>query len=551
MEVFQQQVAPVADSLVGSALVGLVPLLVVFVALGGLRMRAHFAGLLALGTAVLVAVLAFGMPWSQAVSAGAQGALFGLIPILWILVNAIWVHDLTVRAGSFDVLRRLMGRISDDRRVQTVVIAFCFGGLLEALAGFGAPVAITVVMVVGLGYPPLKAAAAVLVANTAPVAFGAMAVPIVTAGRVAAPTPADAEALADVVAAITGRQTPVLALVVPLILVAMLDGRRGVRETWVPAVSCGAAFAVAQFAVSNYFVWELTDIVAALAGIGAVLAHSAVVRARRVAVPATGGVVTAESRPSDPRRDSWRAVAPYLIIIAVFGVAKIPAVDRLLARLTITTDGWPGLAIAAPGCDPAAPKCLLVNDFSINPVATAGSLLLLSGLITAVLLKVRAGEVLRAYGETVVKLRHTIVTVMSVLALAFVMNKAGMTGTIGVWMASAGGVFALLSPVLGWLGVAVTGSDTSSNALFAKLQASAGTQAGIDPALLVSANTSGGVVGKMVSPQSLAVATAATGTTGQEGELFRRVIGYSIALLAVMAVLVYLQSTPVLSWMLP
>ncbi len=263
--VYVQELEPVAGSLALSALVAALPLLTVLVLLGAVRMKAHRAGLIGLLAAGLVACLVYGMPFSQAASGAVQGAAFGLFPIMWIVVNALWVYRMTVRTRHFDILRRSFGRLSDDPRIQALVIAFCFGALLEALAGFGAPVAISSVMLVALGFDPVRAAVVSLVANTAPVAFGAMGTPVVTLAQVTGLPLHD-------VASVVGRQTPLLALVVPLVLVGLVDGRRGLRETWVPALVCGAAFAVAQFAAANYVSAQLADIAAALAGAGALVA---------------------------------------------------------------------------------------------------------------------------------------------------------------------------------------------------------------------------------------------------------------------------------------
>ncbi|MFD6751699.1 L-lactate permease, partial [Streptomyces anthocyanicus] len=318
---YVQELEPVADSLGLSALVAALPLVVVLVLLGGVRMKAHLAGLAGLLAAALVACLAYGMPVGQTLSSAAQGAAFGLFPILWIVVNALWVYRMTVRTRHFDILRRSFGRLSDDPRIQALVVAFCFGALLEALAGFGAPVAICSVMLVALGFDPVRAAVVALVANTAPVAFGAMGTPVVTLAQVTG-LPLDS------VASVVGRQTPLLALVVPLVLVGLVDGRRGLRETWVPALVCGVAFAAAQFAVSNYLSAQLADIAASLAGAAALVAVP------RTRVPATESVrasVLTGTRSEDldepdPRREVLRAYAPYALIVVVFSVAQIPVV---------------------------------------------------------------------------------------------------------------------------------------------------------------------------------------------------------------------------------
>ncbi|MFF2523562.1 L-lactate permease [Streptomyces liangshanensis] len=537
---FEQRLHPVAGSLALSALVAALPLAAVLILLGGLRVRAHRAGLTGLAVAVLVAWLTFGMPLGQTLSAGAQGVLFGLFPIMWIVVNALWVYRMTVRTHHFDILRRSFGRLSDDPRIQALVVAFCFGALLEALAGFGAPVAISAVMLVALGFDPVKAAVVALVANTAPVAFGAMGTPVVTLAQVTGLP-------LDTVASVVGRQTPLLALVVPLVLVGLVDGRRGLRETWLPALVCGIAFAAAQFAASNFVSAQLADIAAALAGAAALVAvPSAREPAREeVRVAVLTGVRSGDLDEEDPRREVLRAYAPYALIVVIFSLAQVPPVKDLLAKATQVFD-WPFLDVSDAEGRPVG-----ANVFSLPLVATGGTLVLLAGLLTAGVLGVRAADAAREWAATVGELRYAILTVTSVLALAYVMNLSGQAATIGHFVAAAGAGLAFLSPILGWFGVAVTGSDTSANALFGALQVTAARESGLSPALLAAANSSGGVLGKMISPQNLAIACAAVGLAGKEGDLLRKVLPWSLGLLLVMCLIVLGQSTAVLGWMLP
>ncbi|MBC7268850.1 MAG: L-lactate permease [Streptomyces sp.] len=537
---YVQELEPVGGSLGLSALVAALPLLIVLVLLGGVRMKAHLAGLTGLLAAVAVAWLAYGMPLDQTLSSAAQGAAFGLFPILWIVVNALWVYRMTVRTRHFDILRRSFGRLSDDPRIQALVIAFCFGALLEALAGFGAPVAICSVMLVALGFEPVRAAVVALVANTAPVAFGAMGTPVVTLAQVT-------DLPLDTVASVVGRQTPLLALVVPLVLIGLVDGRRGLRETWVPALACGVAFAVAQFAASNYVSAQLADIGAALAGAGALVAVPSARKpaAEPVRAAVLTGVRSEELDEDDPRGEVVRAYAPYALIVAVFSVAQIPAVKDWLARATQSYD-WPALNVVGPDGDPVGG-----NVFTWPIVSTGGTLVLLAGVCTAVVLGVHARVAVREWAATVHELRFAILTVTSVLALAYVMNLSGQAATIGYFVAAAGAGLAFLSPVLGWFGVAVSGSDTSANALFGALQVTAARESGLSPELLAAANSSGGVLGKMISPQNLTIACAAVGLAGREGDLLRKVLPWSLGLLLVMCLIVVGQSSPVLEWMLP
>ncbi|MGI8780989.1 MAG: L-lactate permease [Solirubrobacteraceae bacterium] len=551
---YQQVYEPVGDSLGLSAIFAVLPLITLFVLLGGLKWSAHWAALSSLAVAIVVALAVYTMPVGQALDSALLGAVFGLFPIMWIVWNAIWIYNMTEATGHFAVLRRSFGRVSDDQRVQAVIIAFCFGALLEALAGFGTPVAITAVMLIALGFQPMKAAAVALVANTAPVAFGAIAIPIITLAEITGIPKED-------LGAMVGRQTPVLALFVPLILVGMVDGMRGVRQTWPAAVVGGFVFAIAQFACSNYVSVELTDIVASLLATGAIVAllqvwqPSEPIRGERLQRgPAIAGAATADAaleaevrRKQDDHRDSrgeiLGAYAPYLIIIAVFALAQLGPVKTFLADAG-TEFGWPGLDIRDAEGEPAS-----ATTFKLNWLSAAGTLLLISGLLTMVALKVSPRRALQVYGRSLDQLKWATLTVAAVLGLAFVMNLSGQTITLGLWIAGAGGILAFLSAIIGWLGVAVTGSDTSSNSLFGALQVSAAREAGLDPTLLAAANSSGGVLGKMISPQNLAIGAAAVGLGGREGELFRRVFGWSVLLLAIMCVLVYLQSTAVLSWM--
>jgi lactate permease len=554
---YQQVLDPVSDSLFLSSLVAMLPLATLFVLLGGLKLRAHVAGLAALLVAILVAILVYEMPVGTSLAAATEGAAFGLFPIMWIVWNAIWIYNMTVETGHFAVLRRSFATISDDQRIQAVIIAFCFGALLEALAGFGTPVAITAVMLIAVGFKPMKAAAVALVANTAPVAFGAIAIPIVTlAGLTDLPK--------EDLGAMVGRQTPILALFVPLILVGMVDGMRGVRAVWPAAMVAGLTFAVGQFVSSNFISVELTDIIGSLLAVAALVAFLRVWSpGEPLLVEETGGgrpaiAGAAESDPGHEQRVARRegtggrdsagevfaAYAPYLIIIAVFSLAQLGPIKDFLAEGAHKFT-WPGLGDIR-NADGEAPSAV---EFNFNWLPAAGTLLLICGLITMAVLKVSPGRALRAYGGMLRQLKWATLTVAAVLALAYVMNLSAQTLTIGTWIAGAGGVLAFLSPIIGWLGVAVTGSDTSSNSLFGVLQVTAARESGLDETLLAAANSSGGVLGKMVSPQNLAIGAAAVGLDGEEGELFRRVFGWSILLLLVMCVLVYLQSTAVLSWM--
>ena len=535
---YRQILDPVAHSLAWSSLAAALPLAALFVMLGVLRIRAWLASVVSLAVAIVVAVAVYRMPVGQAALAGSEGAVFGFFPILWIVINAIWVYQMTARTGYFDVLRRSFATVSDDHRIQSIIIAFSFGALLEALAGFGTPVAVTSVMLLALGFKPLKAAVLSLVANTAPVAFGAMATPIITLAKVSGLS-------TDTLGAMVGRQTPIMSAFVPLALVAIVDGRRGLRETWAAALTGGAVFGLGQYATSNFLSVPLADVIASLLSAGAVVVFVRVRPPRPVTTVAAGGAVeTPDAEESDSRGRLLRAYAPYAIIIAVFVICQITVVKKLLEEATFTVH-WPGLHLYnAKG----APSTL--SNFTFNLLTTPGTQMLVAGVLTMVVLRLSVPAAVKAYGTTLNQLRWAIVTVMAVLALAFVMNASGQTITLGTWMAGAGAAFALLSPILGWLGTAVTGSDTSSNSLFGALQVTAAAKAGLSPLLMAAGNSSGGVLGKMISPQNLAIGAAAVGVHGKEGDIFRRVMIWSLVFLAFICALSGLQAS-VLSWMVP
>lgn len=588
---YTPELAPVGGSLALSALVASLPFLTVFLALGVLRWKAHWAGLSGLAVALLVAVLGFRMPVDLALLASTQGFIFGLFPIMWIVLNAIWLYELTVRSGRFEDLRRVINALSDDPRIQAVIIAFGFGGLLEALAGFGAPVAITGVMLMAVGFSPMRAAVIVLLANTAPVAFGAIGTPIITAGAL---TGIDYRHIG----AIVGHQTPVIAVFVPFIIVLLADGWKGLRQTWPATLVFGVVFAVAQWVSATWISVELTDIIASLAGIAAAVillrfwrprgtvearerllqgaavdllatekAATGSVRTRpgsrgaaagastggsaagsgpRAAAPAVTGPAPTSDDPLNART-VFLATFPYLLVVVVFSLAKLVPDLKAALGFTDVKIPWPGLdghILTAAGTPSGA------TVYTFPWLSSAGSLLVICGIVVALVYRLPLREAARTWGQTVVKLRFSLLTVGAVLALAYLMNMSGQTLTIGAYIAGTGALFAFLSPILGWFGTAVTGSDTSANALFATLQQSAALKAGLDPALLVAANTSGGVIGKMISPQNLAIAATAVGLVGQESTILRRVIWWSLGMLVAMCLLVGLQSS-VLSWMLP
>ncbi|CAM3793053.1 L-lactate permease [Micrococcus flavus] len=540
-----------AGSLGLSAALGVLPLLTFFITLMLLKLKAWQSGLAALAVALGVAVVGFGMPAELALLSATQGAAFGLFPIVWIVVMALWFYQVTVLSGRFEDMRAIFDSIGGgDIRIQAVLIAFCFGGLLEALAGFGAPVAITATMILALGIPPLRAATAVLLANTAPVAFGAVGIPITTAGTLTGIP-------AEHIGAIVGHQAPFVAILVPFLLVLIIDGARGVRQTWPALLVIGAAFALSIWFASTYFSYELTDVVAALVSMGTAVVMLRFWRPKGAAeARARLGVTDAPTASTLTPVRVWMALLPYIVVVTVFGLAKlVPPITAALSSATTNTP-WPGLdgrLVDTAGAPIAN------TMYKAEWLASPGTLLLFAGLVMTVVYSVfdeggryrlGMGDAVAEIGRSFWRMRWSALTIMTVLSLAYVMNFSGQTIAMGTWVAGLGTAFVFLSPVLGWLGTAVTGSDTSANALFAKLQQTAAHNIGADPALLVAANTSGGVVGKMISPQSLAIAATAVSLEGRESEILRRVVGWSVGLLLLVCVIVYLQST-VLSWMLP
>jgi lactate permease len=542
---FQQVYDPIGQSLGLTSIFAALPLLTMFVLLGGLKWSPFLSGVCSLVVAIVVAVVAYGMPVPVTLNTAVYGAVFSILPIILIIVNAIWIQNMLVRSGYFEIQRRSFGTLSSDVRVQTVLIAFCFGALLEALAGAGTPIAIVGAMLVGIGMNPLQAAMCALVADTAPVAFGALAAPIVTLAAVTGES-------FDTLGAMVGRQTPLLGVFIPLVLVWITDGRRGLKQVWPLAVVSGVGFAVAQFICSNYVSVQLSDVVAALVGAGAAVLFLQWWKPSEIVLPdvpvpqSVGAAAVSDLEPKTAPRDSQKDVfisfLPYIAIVVVFVLAQVGFIEKILS-VGIFKFAWPGLTILNSAGKPVASMMVLPLLSSTAP------LLLFAGILSVPFLGMSARAAAKTYVDTLVQLRWAIPTVLSILAIAFVMNYSGQTITLGRWMAGAGQAFALVSGIIGWLGVAITGSDNSTNALFGALQVAAAKEIGISPVLLAAANSAGGVLGKMISPQSLVIGAAAVGIVGLEGDVFRKCLPWSIGLLLFFCVIVFLQATSVLSWM--
>ncbi len=546
MQTWQQIYSPLG-SLGLSALAAVIPIVFFFLALAVFRLKGHVAGSITLALSILVAIFAFQMPVDMAFAAAGYGFLYGLWPIAWIIVAAVFLYKLTVKSGQFEVIRSSVLSITDDQRLQVLLIGFCFGAFLEGAAGFGAPVAITAALLVGLGFNPLYAAGLCLIANTAPVAFGALGIPIIVAGQV---TGIDAFHIG----AMTGRQLPLLSLFVPFWLVFMMDGLRGVKETWPAALVAGLSFAVTQYFTSNFIGPELPDITSALASLIALTLFLKVWQPKRSFAQAKGSVGAAVVQPSGSQPSPYslgeifKAWSPFLILTVlvtiwtlkpfkaafapggamynfVFNFA-IPHLDQLVIKTAPI--------VAAPTAMPAV--------FKLDPISATGTAIFLSALISMAVLKINFKTGLTTFKETFWELRWPILSIGMVLAFAFVTNYSGMSSTMALVLAGTGAAFPFFSPFLGWLGVFLTGSDTSSNALFSSLQATTAHQIGVNDTLLVAANTSGGVTGKMISPQSIAVACAATGLVGKESDLFRFTVKHSLFFATIVGLITLVQA---------
>ncbi|MFS8974203.1 lactate permease LctP family transporter [Cupriavidus necator] len=541
-----------------SALAAAIPILFFFMALAFWRMKGHMAAALTLLLALGVAIFAYGMPAQQALAAAGFGFAYGLWPIAWIIVTAVFLYKIVVKTGQFDIIRASVLSITDDQRLQMLLIGFAFGAFLEGAAGFGAPVAITAALLVGLGFNPLYAAGLCLIANTAPVAFGAMGIPIIVAGQVTGLDPFHIGAMA-------GRQLPLLSLLVPFWLVFMMDGAKGVRETWPAALVCGGSFAVTQYFTSNHIGPELPDITSALVSLVSLAAFLKVWQPRSASQRAGGAVGGGTmalsgfgggfggapvSRKASPytMAQTLRAWAPFGILTAIVTVWSLKPFKALFAANGALADTV--LKFKIPGLDQmvikAAPIVATPKAYDavlkLDLLSAVGTAILLTALISAVLLRMKPRDLVATFGETLVELARPVLSIGLVLGFAFVANYSGMSSTLALLLAGTGAAFPFFSPFLGWLGVFLTGSDTSSNALFCSLQNTTAHQIGVSDTLMVAANTTGGVTAKMISPQSIAVACAATGLVGKESELFRFTVKHSLLFAVIIGIITVVQA---------
>ncbi len=536
-----------------SALVAAIPLFVLLYMLGVKRVKGHIAAAVGLTSAVLLAIIVFGMPAGLAISATLNGAMYGIFPIVWIVVTAIWVYNMTVESGEFEIIKNSLASITDDRRLQALFIAFAFGSFIEGTAGFGTPVAITAAMLVGLGFNPVYAAGICLIANTAPVAFGAIGIPIVVAAQV---SNLDVMHISQIV----GRQLPFLAVIVPLWLVVMMCGWKRAMEVLPAVLVAGLCFAITQFLTSNYVNPYLPDITSAVVTIVGLLVFLKFWKPSNVwhfpdEKPSAGGKVQLKYTTGEVLR-AW---APYLILAGlVFLWADDKYIKLKLTLLNIDkmnpffSISWPGLdGLIQKAAPVVAKNTAYPAKYTVNLLSAAGTAILFSGLLSVFIIpNYGFGRAFACFGRTIKQLVFPICTIAMILGLAYIMNYSGMSSTLGLAFTATGAFFPFFSPVLGWLGVFLTGSDTSANALFGSMQRTAAEQIGVDPNLTVAANSSGGVTGKMISPQSISVATAATGLVGEEGTIFRFTLLHSLAMLLCMSLLTLAQAYT-LSWMLP
>jgi len=551
MQIWQQNYDPLGNIWL-SSLVALIPILFFFFALIKLKMKGYLAATTTVVLALLVALFLYRMPVAQALAAVVYGFLYGLWPIAWIIVAAVFVYKISVKTGQFDIIRASILSVTPDQRLQMLIVGFSFGAFLEGAAGFGAPVAITAALLVGLGFNPLYAAGLCLIVNTAPVAFGAMGIPIIVAGQV---TGLDSFAIGQM----AGRQLPLLTLIVLFWIMAIMDGWRGVKETWPAVVVAGGSFAIAQFLSSNFLGPELPDIISSLASLISLTLFLRIWKPVRIF-----RFSDAEAKQGDallpPQKyrpgEVIRAWMPFLFLTATVTLWSIPPFKALFAKGGALYD-WV-LAVPVPMLNDLVARMPPVVGsatpypaiYKLDLVSATGTAILLAAIIAMLFLRMKPKAALQTFGETLKELALPIYSIGMVLAFAFISNYSGLSATLALALAHTGHAFTFFSPFLGWLGVFLTGSDTSSNALFAALQATTAQQIGVSDILLVAANTTGGVTGKMISPQSIAIACAAVGLVGKESDLFRFTVKHSLIFTCMVGVITTLQAY-LFPWMIP
>ena len=522
-----------------SVLVAIVPILFIFWALIIKKMKGYKASLIAVVIAILISIFIYGMPAKLALLSTANGALYGLFPICWIVITAVFLFNITVKSGQFEIIKHFMASVTSDRRLQALLIAFSFGAFLEGTAGFGAPVAITAAMLVGLGFEPLYAAGICLIANTAPVAFGAVGTPIIVAAQVSS-----IPELA--VSQMVGRTLPILSVMLPFYLVILMAGFRKTREVLPAILVSGISFAVLQWFTSNFLGAALPDVIA---GIGSIISMIVLLKFWK---PKNTWRFHQEPEPTIHTGGKYttgqiiRAWSPFILLtvmIIAWGTTPVKNLFNSIGQFQFEFPGLHNMILDQTG--KAIP-----HVFKFNYLSASGTAILISGIISLPLIGLKFSEGIKVFVATLKQLKYPIITIAAVLAFAYILNDSGITITIAMALASTGVLFPFFAPVLGWLGVFITGSDTSANALFGKLQAVTASSIGVDPVVTVGANASGGVVGKMISPQSLAVAAAAGHLVGRESDLLRFTIKHSFIMLLFVCLLVTGQAY-LFKWILP
>jgi len=536
-------------SMLLSTLVAAIPIVVMLGCLAFLHIKAHWAAILGLISAFIVAVFAYGMPAKMAGLAAFNGALFGLLPIGWIVLNIIFLYRLTEESGSFRVLQDSIAHITEDRRLQLLLIAFSFGAFFEGAAGFGTPVAVTAAILIGLGFSPLAASGLSLIANTAPVAYGALGSPIIA---LAAVTGLDLLQLS----AMVGRQLPFFSVLVPFWLIWAFAGFRGMKEIWPAVLVAGVSFAVPQFLVSNFHGPWLVDVVAAMVSMACLVGFLRVWRPAKIwkspalkgreasaAAAQLAGIPDGPVMKRHNRRTVIVAWTPWLILTVFVFVWGVPEFKKLMDGISIFRFPIEGLHNMVERVPPVVAKPVKEGAvYALNYLSATGTGILLSAIIAGLFMKFSPLGLVKMYGRTIVRVRYSLLTISAMLALGFLTRYSGTDATLGLAFAVAGGFYPFFGTMLGWLGVALTGSDTASNVLFGGLQKITAEQIGLSPVLMASANSSGGVMGKMIDAQSIVVASTATQWFGHEGDILRYVFFHSMALAALVGILVTLQA---------
>ena len=553
LQQWQQIYDPIGNIWISSA-IALVPIIFFFLALAIFRMKGSVAATITVFLAFLVSLFLYKMPIGMALASMVYGFFYGLWPIAWIIIGAVFIYKISVKTGQFDVIRSSILSITEDQRLQMLLVGFAFGTFLEGAAGFGAPVAITAALLVGLGFKPLYAAGLCLIVNTAPVAFGAMGIPIIVAGQVSG---VDTMEISQMV----GRQLPFMVPIVLIWIMAIMDGWRGVKETWPAILVASLSFSLAQYLTSNFVGPELPDITAAIAALVSLTIllkywkpkHIFRFQDKDLQVDET---IIEQVRKQYSVGQIAKAWSPFLILTAMVTVWSIKPFKDLFVKDGALSDlvvsiKVPYLHQLIQKLPPVVPE---IKDYDaiykFDWLSATGTAIMLAALITIIYLKMKPKEAVSTFFETVNELKTPIYSIGMVLAFAFIANYSGLSATLALALAHTGQAFTFFSPFLGWVGVFLTGSDTSANALFSALQATTAQQIGVPEVLLVAANTSGGVTGKMISPQSIAIACAAVGLVGKESDLFRFTVKHSIIFTVMIGIIVALQAY-VFPWMIP